>query len=192
MTHDALPAHGGADDRGARARTGAAPRHRSGPGGACGDPVYEAARPLLDRAGRPRADAPVLATAAPGHPCPGAAPVRMRGRAVSRQAVELPGIDPDRCVTPLGRVGDTGAAPMTHARADADAGADASGALRPGGQALPNAFGGGQARGRAALRRTGPPAATAPAVGAAASAATAASRTTAARSAAAALSEELS
>ncbi|WP_239074953.1 beta-ketoacyl-ACP synthase 3 [Streptomyces sp. SID10853] len=74
VTNDALPAHWGVDDAWVRTRTGIGARHRSGPGVSTGDLAYEAARRLLERAGRPRVDALVLATATPDHPCPATAP----------------------------------------------------------------------------------------------------------------------
>ncbi|MFJ5288705.1 MULTISPECIES: beta-ketoacyl-ACP synthase 3 [unclassified Streptomyces] len=74
VTNDALPAHWGVDDHWVRSRTGITARHRSGPGVSTGDLAYEAARLLLERAGHPRVDALVLATATPDHPCPATAP----------------------------------------------------------------------------------------------------------------------
>ncbi|WP_328376714.1 beta-ketoacyl-ACP synthase 3 [Streptomyces sp. NBC_01020] len=74
VTNDELPAHWGVDDHWVRTRTGIAARHRSGPGVSTGDLAYAAARLLLERAGHPRVDALVLATATPDHPCPATAP----------------------------------------------------------------------------------------------------------------------
>ncbi|WP_405781227.1 3-oxoacyl-[acyl-carrier-protein] synthase III C-terminal domain-containing protein [Streptomyces sp. NBC_00859] len=105
------------------------------------------------------------------------------GRIPSAVAEPL-GTGPARCVTHPDRVGNTGAASIPPALADADA----RGTLRTGERVLLTAFGGGPTRGPAALRWGGPSAAPA----SSGSARSSASRTAAAREAATALSEELS
>ncbi|MFJ3707381.1 beta-ketoacyl-ACP synthase 3 [Streptomyces sp. NPDC090053] len=103
---------------------------------------------------------------------------------------ERVGIDPARCVTHLDRVGNTGAASLPLALADADA----RGVLRSGDRVLLTAFGGGLTWGSAALRWAGSdaPGTRRGAASRTASAPPAASRTTSTPSAVAALSEELS
>lgn len=79
-------------------------------------------------------------------------PHQANGRILSAVA-ERVGIGPDRCVTHLDRVGNTGAASIPLALADA---AD-RGRLRAGDRVLITAFGGGLTWGSAALRWPGAP-----------------------------------